>query len=301
MFMIYPYVLLFTFGLFFGSFFSVLILRYGESKKFFDLKKISGRSRCPKCLHALSAKDLIPLFSFFYLGGRCAYCREKISFFYPFLEILSGFVFSGTPFFLNRFYGISDAYFWFGRANLEYYFLIFLWLLVFISLLLIAMIDIRYYLIPNGLNLFLFVLGLILTFSLFYYSEKLQPFKYSFLENYALIFSPTQNIILSHFLGSFLGGLFFFLLVFFTGGKGIGWGDVKLALSLGMVFGLPDIALSIIAAFIFGGIVSLMFILLGIKKMKDKVPYAPFFLIGVLFTVLWGKEFISLYFNFFGL
>lgn len=49
-----------------------------------------GRSRCPKCGHELAAKDLVPLFSYLFLKGRCRYCREKIAVRYLAAELVSG-------------------------------------------------------------------------------------------------------------------------------------------------------------------------------------------------------------------
>lgn len=50
-------------------------------------------SQCPHCKHRLHAKNLIPLFSYFFQKWRCEYCHKPISTFYPTLEILSGLIF----------------------------------------------------------------------------------------------------------------------------------------------------------------------------------------------------------------
>jgi len=54
---------------------------------------LRGRSFCPHCQHTLSWLDLIPVFSFFILKGRCRYCQKKISWQYPLVEIATGLLF----------------------------------------------------------------------------------------------------------------------------------------------------------------------------------------------------------------
>lgn len=84
-------------GLIFGSFGSVILSRRGESD---NLKQASsilwGRSACPHCKTTLQAWDLIPLLSFVFQKGRCRYCKKKISWLYPILELGSALIFGGT-------------------------------------------------------------------------------------------------------------------------------------------------------------------------------------------------------------
>src|SRR6185312_6793384 len=54
----------------------------------------SGRSHCMHCKHELAAKDLVPLFSYVYLGGKCRYCRQKISRRYFYIELFTGLLFA---------------------------------------------------------------------------------------------------------------------------------------------------------------------------------------------------------------
>lgn len=293
------YILLFVLGLAVGSFFNVLVLRYNKEESVLNLKKISGRSHCPHCLTALKAKELIPLFSFFWQGKKCVYCRAKISWFYPVVEFFTGVIFMLAPLFFNWFYKVKNAYFFMGVQPLWYYFFIFMWLLVILTLWLIILFDWKYYLIPNGLNLFLFVLGAIITLFTFYYSNYLPPFKTSFLGSYALVFSFSDSILFNHVAGAFIGGLFFLFLVLISKGKGIGMGDVKLAFSLGMVLGWPDVGFSAILAFIFGGIIGAIAVILKVKKLQDKIPFAPIFVVGVVTTMLFGKSLLDIYFSLF--
>jgi len=68
-------------GLIVGSFLNAVIYRLHKKVSF-----LRGRSYCPWCKHDLSAKDLIPLFSFLFLKGKCRYCRKNISWQYPLVE-----------------------------------------------------------------------------------------------------------------------------------------------------------------------------------------------------------------------
>lgn len=78
-------VFIFFAGLFLGSFLNVILYRLWTHEQF-----LSGRSHCPHCRHPLSAKDLVPLVSFFLLQARCRYCHAPISPQYPLIEFATG-------------------------------------------------------------------------------------------------------------------------------------------------------------------------------------------------------------------
>lgn len=80
-------ILFFVVGVLFGSFGNVLIYRLPEGKI------PNGRSRCRHCDHVLGVLDLIPIISFAARLARCAYCKQKISWQYPVIELLSGLLF----------------------------------------------------------------------------------------------------------------------------------------------------------------------------------------------------------------
>lgn len=109
-------------GLILGSFLSVLMERLFHNEKGI----LWGRSRCPSCKKILGAQDLIPLFSYLGLRGRCRFCKEKISSWYPGLELAS--------------MGIFLALFW-KVQNVQ----LFLWFAPhFFVLLFIFFFDLRY-------------------------------------------------------------------------------------------------------------------------------------------------------------
>ena len=295
------FIALFIFGLAIGSFLNVLILRYNPEGNLWNTKKLSGRSRCPHCNHELKARELVPLWSFFVQKGRCRECNHKLSFQYPIVEFLSGAIFAGLPWFLNGFYNVSLQSF--ANFNLEwwYYGLLLTWIAVFLAWLVIAAIDLREYIIPNELNFSLVFLGILAGGLIIVYGDKLFPFRDSFLEQYRLIFSPFQNFIFNRLLGMAAGGLFFGFLAFASRGRGMGMGDVKLAIASGLILGWPDIALAIMLSFLFGGIMGGALLIFGKKEMKDKLPFAPFFVLAAFTTVFFGHGIIGWYFSLFGI
>lgn len=293
--------LLFVFGLIIGSFLNVLVLRYDPAGKLFDAKKLSGRSHCPHCNHQLEASELVPLWSFFVQKGKCRECGHKLSFQYPILEFLSGAIFAGVPFFIVKFYGLSLINFASFQLESFYYAIILFWVVSFLIWLVIAIIDFRQYVVPNELNVLLAVLGIAAAAILVVYAEKFFPFRESFLKQYQLIFSPFQEVALNRILGLFAGGAFFGLLVFLSRGRGMGMGDVKLAAASGLVLGWPDIALAAILSFVIGGIIGGIFLASGKRTMKDRIPFAPFFVAGIFITVFFGHAIISGYFSLFGI
>lgn len=88
--MTFFFVFVFLFGLCIGSFLNVLIYRLPRG-----MDVAHGFSMCPACEHRLYPVDLIPLFSWLFLGAKCRYCKAKISFIYPFVELLNALLWLG--------------------------------------------------------------------------------------------------------------------------------------------------------------------------------------------------------------
>ena len=130
------------FGIVIGSFLNVLIHRLPR-----EMAVHKGHSVCPACNHRLHPCDLIPLLSFFSLGGKCRYCKEKIAWRYPLVEALNGVLYMAIA--------------WRFGLNLQSV----LYALIGSVLLCIAFIDWEHLLIPDSLNIALLVLGVGLLFS----------------------------------------------------------------------------------------------------------------------------------------
>ncbi len=131
-------IFVFLFGLAIGSFLNVLIYRIPK-----NLNILYPPSACPKCNNKLRWYHNIPLFSWLILRGKCAYCNNKISFQYPFVELFNALIWLA----IYYQYGLSwDKIFV---------------MLSFSMLLALSMIDIKYFAIPDSLNYAALVFALI--------------------------------------------------------------------------------------------------------------------------------------------
>jgi len=117
-------------GLVLGSFLNSLIYRLPRG-----ISVARGRSFCPKCGHQLQALDLVPLFSFIFLKGKCRYCRAPISWRYPLVELLSG---TGLAL-IFWFYGFSVAFFQ--------------WAVLYLLLFPLFFIDLEHKLLPDAITI----------------------------------------------------------------------------------------------------------------------------------------------------
>ncbi len=99
---IYLAVMAFMIGALFGSFFSLALYRIPLKQ---DITH--KNSYCPVCKHNLGFFDLIPVFSYLFAGGKCKYCKCKISPRYIILEVTNGLVFLAVYFILRSIMGID--------------------------------------------------------------------------------------------------------------------------------------------------------------------------------------------------
>lgn len=98
------YLLIFMIGILFGSFYTLAVYRIPKRQ---DI--IHTHSYCPNCNHKLGFLDLIPIFSYVLLKGKCRYCKEKIRSRYLILEMLSGILFVGIAYLINFNLNTLDA------------------------------------------------------------------------------------------------------------------------------------------------------------------------------------------------
>ena len=132
------YITVFLFGIVIGSFLNVCIYRIPKKE---NIVKI--RSHCMECNYQLQWYDLVPLFSYIFLGGRCRKCKTKLSLQYPLIEGLNGLL-----------YVLVVAICGLTIESLLY-------CLMFSALLTLSVIDFRTFEIPLEINLFILTLGLI--------------------------------------------------------------------------------------------------------------------------------------------
>ncbi len=293
----WAFIILFIFGLAIGSFLNVVSLRYKPGNNpagILDLKVIGGRSHCPYCYKTLSWYELIPLLSFIIQFGKCRSCGHKLSFQYPFVELLSGLIFVLVPLIAG------------------YWLLVIIWLLVFILFLLLSIIDFRHYIIPDSINLFLAILGVVLIGIYIFQFNNPIIHKFSnnsFLGHYSLLFdfwplsvvSGQWSVVVSHFFAAFVVMAFVATIIILSRGRGMGWGDFKLVGALGLIFGWPDILMVLFLSFIIGSIFVLPLLIKKQKTMKDVVPFGPFLIIAASLTFFFGYQIIDSYFKLFSL
>ena len=206
------YVLIFIFGLIIGSFLNACISRIPRGESI-----AAPPSHCESCNRRLSPLDLIPVFSWLFLQGKCRYCNTQISIKYPLIELLTGVLF--VIIFLGA--GLSNQF-------LPSLFLTSL-------LIIISFIDLEYYLIPNKVIVTGFVLGIVFHIVIPYlpWLDILLGFLVGGGILYLLaiaskggmgggdiklaaligFYQGLQGVLLSLFIGSFIGGTIGILLI----------------------------------------------------------------------------------------
>jgi prepilin signal peptidase PulO-like enzyme (type II secretory pathway) len=157
------------------------------------------------------------------------------------------------------------------------------YLLIITSILIfITVYDLKYQIIPNKS----IVIGILVTLSYsiiqYLYFSQNQSIQHSVLEN--AIGIDFINIAL----GAIVGSGLLFLVVLASRGKGMGMGDVKFAILMGLILGFPQILVALYIAIIVGAILGITAIITKKAKMKTAIPFGPFLVLGTFVTMLWG-------------
>ncbi len=239
------YVLLVILGTVFGSFYLVVATRMPKEESL-----MLSRSHCDNCKHILSWYELIPIFSYIFLKGKCRKCGSKISILAPLTEIVTAACF-------------SLAYYLYGFSY-SFYALIILFslmIIIFIS-------DFKYYII-NDEPLFISIF-IILTLKFIYFGSK------------AFIFAVAS--------GALMFILFILIKLFGDKAfkkESLGGGDIKLSIligvTLGIKLGLVSFVLSAFIALPYAVIVSF-------KNKEGIVPYGPFLISSLVFVFIFMEQ-----------
>jgi leader peptidase (prepilin peptidase)/N-methyltransferase len=241
-------------GLAVGSFLNVCIDRLPQNKSI-----AFPPSHCEACQHKLAAKDLIPVFSYLRLRGRCRYCQASVPRRLFWVELATGVVFA----LLAWHYGLSPA-----LGIMAFYACLFI---------VIFVIDLEQGLILNKVVYPSMVVALLLA---------LLP-----QSRLTLMIEPG---IASAALGGAIGFAIFFLIAIVSRG-GMGWGDVKLVALIGLATGFPLVFLAIIMGAILGGIVAVALVIAKKRKRRQTIPFGPFLTVAAMITLLWGSNIMSWY------
>lgn len=266
------YSFIFIFATAIGSFLGVIVDRLMNNEQIWK-----GRSHCDHCRHNLHWKDLIPVISFFWVKRKCRYCHQKLSWFYPLIEVFTGILLTFVLFVVFR-----ES--WSLIINPNYLILSLYYTALVSSLIVIFFTDLKYGIIPFKVVIFASVITL-----LWY---LLVPTFY-FLPGEIASLGLQTNIVNSLFaaLGAFA---LFFLLFWATRGRGMGFGDVVYVVLMGFVLGFPKVALAMYIAFITGAVVAVLLVLLKLKHFKGgTIPFGPFLVLGTVISLLFGNQIIA--------
>lgn len=251
------------FGLVFGSFISALSYRSVKGISIFK-----GRSFCDKCKKKVGWNDNIPIISFILLKGRSSCCRRKISLRYPLIEFFTMLSFLVTGIRFLNYAGIGGPISaW--RDLLGFYSLPYL-LFIGIFLITIFITDYEHKLI---LDKFVFI-----------------PFSLTLL--LIIFFNPDYSY--ANLFLSFASAFFFLLIHLLTRGKGMGLGDVKLALLPPLILGWPFTLIWLFLSFIIGAIVGVVLILFKKAKFGKQIPFGPFLIIAYFLVLFLGDKLLFL-------
>ncbi len=261
-----------------------------------------GRSYCERCKHLLIWYDLLPLFSYLSLKGKCRYCGKKIEREYFIVELLVGLLLAFL--FWHHFQSLpnfSESY----KVTVFFFELLFKVFVVSI-LSMITLTDIKEMLIPDRIVIPSIVIAVVALTLITVYKVC---YLYYFLSNDSLgqyLVPPYSDYFQRHayylsepLIGSVLSGIvigaFFLLLVLITRGRGMGGGDIKLGAFIGVALGFPNSVFAVMLAFITGAVFSLFLISLGKKHFGQTIPFGPFLVLGSLIGMFYGNDILKLY------
>ncbi len=247
-------------GAIIGSFLNVVILRYGTGRG------VNGRSGCMSCGYKLRWFDLVPVISWVMLAGKCRQCRSKISKQYPLVELATAALFGLVAHYVS---GLDIV--------LTMIPFVFAWYAIIASLLVVIFVyDMRHKIIPDGLSFTFMGMAFAQTLCILPPQFWLSPIAWLDLLAGPIIAAP------------------FFLIWYFSGGRLMGFGDIKLMLGIGWFLGFGAGISAIVLAFWIGAVFSLLLILAHrLKKgasritMKQEIPFAPFLILGILIQFFW--------------
>ncbi len=243
-------ILFFIFGTIIASFLGVVVARFGTGESWW-----SGRSYCDSCNEVLTAKDMVPIFSWILLRGRCLHCGTHISVASTIVEATLGTLF-------------ALSYILFG---ISFSLLFFLGALFFAGA--VVLYDMRHTIIPTPFNLFFVIMSI----------------------SFAAISASSVIIFWNAFVIALIIGLSLALLHYVSSGKAMGLADAPFAFGLSLLvapFAFPGFLYSFwIGAII--GLIILARTPKG-HRVGIEVPFAPFLAIGFLTALFTGWNILYL-------
>jgi prepilin signal peptidase PulO-like enzyme (type II secretory pathway) len=221
-------------------------------------RSLSGRSGCAVCTESLGILELIPIVSYIYQRGRCSHCKSAISSQYILVEIATAILFSLV--------GIFTYMYQFG-------FIVMLLLLLSMSIIVVlATYDFRHTILPDKF-VYLFITLAIIT---------------------VYIIRPDIYVLGWHLIGGLTTALPIFTLWYFSKGRAMGFGDVKLSVGIGIFLGMYLGISALWYAFIIGAIYGVVLMALKRAGAKSEVAFGPFIILGFIITLFTQVGFMEL-------
>lgn len=261
--MLYVVVVAGFFGLVCGSAVNALVWRISVGRSW-----ARGRSICPECEHVLSPLDLIPVASWLWLGGKCRYCKVPIKD-HPAVELLTAVAFAVSA------YGLAHS------TKLDFIRLGF-WLVILTMLIALAVYDARWLLLPDKVML------------------PLIGVSFGYVMVLAIV-SRTPAVFVNYLAAAMVAGGVFYAIVFFSKGRAMGGGDIKLAFAMGLILGTQGTILALFLAFNLAALVGIGLIVAGVKGRKDQIPFGPFLVTATMVAFVFGPQIVHWYVQLSGL
>jgi leader peptidase (prepilin peptidase)/N-methyltransferase len=259
-------VILFCFGAAVGSFLNVVVYRLPRGKSL-----LWPPSHCPRCQHQLSmVRENVPILGWFLVRGKCRYCGQPVSFWYPVVEFLTACFVVASYVYLVGYQGRSLGHFlaWTGLA---------------LAIVAAGVIDLQTYLIPDAIT----KLGMVLAPVVSFLVPSIHP---------ALGWPPNERLqaVASSLVGMAAGAGFVYgvgalgRLIF--GREAMGFGDVKFVGMIGGFLGWQ----AIVWTFIIGSILGLVFVVVGlIRTSKGALPFAPSLGLWAIAFMVWQRPLVE--------
>lgn len=250
-------------GLCIGSFLNVVILRTLSEESI-----VFPASKCPKCQTPLKWWHNIPVLSYIFLKGKCAFCKEHISIQYPIVELLTGIIF--TLLFMK--FGVSFQ-------------TLFVWAVAAVFIV-IAGTDIKEKVVYDlhtyilvGLGLLYAVIVTIIAVTQMHYTGT--PFEFT---KYVLLNNPITNSLLGIIAGILILEICARTGYLVAGTRAFGEGDTFIAAGLGAIFGWKTLIVILGLGVLIQVVIFLPIFIKGLIKSKDWKTLTSF-VVFVLFAI----------------
>lgn len=223
---------------------------------------IGGRSFCDYCGKKLSWLENIPIVSWVVQQGKTRCCGKKLDWSYPLVEIGTGVLFVVTNYKLL----IANN---FEIYNFQSLIFLLISLVIITFLVFEAVFDLKYMILPDFGIIILTVCSVV------------------------LILINRENII-NYLLAAGGAAGFLGLIHLLTKGKGMGLGDVKYAVFMGLLLGVGKVIVAFYIAFIVGAVVAVGLMMAGRVGRKSMIAFGPFLILGTMVAWWWGETIIKL-------